>query len=303
MIDSTHSHLDHSITHWLSILSANWQVQDAIALSHTDRLAMECCVQTGLVEIQIPAIAWESDLSKRLHVTFFISGAYQPVDLVVRLCDHVSHWEKEKVTIQPDSRLSVCLTTDGLEAQEDLNSPGIVRDIALLAVKANRQPARVRCHIDDFGSTETSSPVPRQADCVSTSVPSIESPPTVIAPAVSENSKQKPSKTERIQTWLTQYLHKHHDDYDNLMYLVLASDSEAQEKFVKLFGPKALAESFTRFDGNENDSRQRNSNKTMISKSDAYKYRIKPLLHGKRPLDDDQIRQQKIEDDLKRAGV
>lgn len=110
------------------------------------------------------------------------------------------------------------------------------------------------------------------------------------------------TKRARLEEWVRRYLQDHEQVYDDLVAHV-GVDRLAQRHFRELFGPTTLARLFTSADGADGDGKQERSNKTAIQQLNIYRARIQPVLQGKPPRTEREMRRQHAADHLQKAGL
>lgn len=304
---------DDEILQWLVTLSERWTTVDTADLPPTKLTALHCCIQTGLVELKFPCTAWAEDRHARIRGTFFVSGPWQPPDLTRVLRTHFVDWSKQRVSIQQDACQQARLTFDGVQAQQDAaNESMILRLTAISAAKAMSAPSQVRFRVDQFDNPPAAAAVATAAigDVVIHNHIDVHQPLQATGttrrtndPAGTSSSRPKaPTKKERIEVWLEQYVSRHQEEYNALLPLV-GFDRNAHSRFRTVFKPAELAKQFTREDGADGDGRQESSNKTIIQRSVFYRTRIKPVLQGSQPIDERELRRASCNDTLDQLGL
>ncbi|MCA9053952.1 MAG: hypothetical protein KDA75_08955 [Planctomycetaceae bacterium] len=307
--------LDAAILDWLTQLSDQWLAIEVLALSSKKSLALHACVQSGLVELQIPCTAWGADRRDCMRGTFFVTGGWNPSDLTNCLRHHFAGWSQQPVSIQQDVRQSARLTDDGKSARQDamLDEP-LLRLTAIQSAKGRRPAARIRFSMDlgERAATATASAhatastgdvivnvdlgsLQERASTSPSPMPSHSAPPD-------RSSRTRLTKKQQIDAWLNEYLLEHQPEYDQLLPLI-AIDKEAQRRFRSRFGPTPLARQFARDAGADGDGKQIESNKTLIQGSPVYQTRIKPVLHGQQPLNKQEHRRRRSDEALCRGGL
>lgn len=309
--------LDAAILEWLTKLSDQWLTVEVLALSSKESLALHACVQSGLVELQIPCTAWGTDRQDRIRGTFYVSGGWQPSDLTNCLRHHFTEWSRQPVSIQQDVRQSARLTDDGKSAREDaLSDEPLLRLTAIQAAKALRLVARVRFAMDLGERTATDSASANASISTGDVIVNVDlgslrergstalSPPLKPIPAAcsSRSPRTRLTKKQQIDAWLNEYLMERQPEYDQLLPLI-AIDKQAQRQFRARFGPTALAREFARFADADGDGKQIESNKTLIQGSPIYQTRIKPVLHGQQPLSQQEQRRRRSDYALCQGGL
>ncbi|MFV0443335.1 MAG: hypothetical protein ACK5Q5_07170 [Planctomycetaceae bacterium] len=309
--------LDAAILDWLTMLSDQWLAVDVPALSSQASLALHVCVQTGLVELQIPCTAWGTDRQDRIRGTFYVSGGWQPSDLTNCLRHHFAGWSQQPVSIQQDIHQRARLTDDGRGAQQDaLSDDPLLRLTAIQAAVGLRPAARIRFAMDlserAASATASAQATASGGDVIvnvdlgsmldrASTAPSPSPRPKQSAP-LDQLPRTGLTKKQQIDAWLTRYLKEHQPEYDQLLPLIVI-DKEAQRRFRTRFGPTPLARQFAREMGADGDGKQIESNKTLIQGSPVYQTRIKPVLNGQQPLNKQEHRRRRSDEALCRGGL
>jgi len=307
--------VDAAILEWLTSLSDQWLAVDVLAQSSQESLALHVCVQSGLVELQIPCTAWGADRQDRVRGTFFVTGGWQPADLTNCLRRHFAEWAQQRVSIQQDARQRARLTDDGQQARRDATADDpLLRMTAIQAAKGLRPAARIRFAIAvpdcaAVGSASAMATASTGDVVVNVDLGSLlekvsfsqSAQPNELEPSV-RSPRANQTKKQQIDAWLTRHLREHQSEYDQLLPLI-AIDKGSQRRFRALFGPTALARRFTREAGADGDGKQIESNKTLIQGSPVYQTKIKPVLSGQQSMDEQELRRRRSEETLCRGGL
>lgn len=280
--------LDAAILRWLTTLSEGWQKVELLNLPRSEAVALQSCVFSGLVELQTPATAWTDDLTSRVRVTFFTQGAWSDTSLINELRTHVPGWTEKRVSVQQDTEQFARLTSDGRKAQSEVLSDGpeLFRFTALLAAKANPQPPKIRCRIENFADRQDTPTAAAQATAsVGDITVNVNTGPSAETPSDSEPDATEQEKSGRrrgrgieVERFLERYLSDRAGVYQGLVPVILSGDAAAQREFRDQFGPTTIAGHLCKQQGTAEYGQEMNRIKKAIQETRLYRDRIKPLL-------------------------